>query len=253
MESTNTIIDAINAIIESMGAILKASESGRIPYDVRLETFLREFSVILKEMNMIITTLQEKLTKAENERDSLKLASQNLAHDISAKPAVNENRANYHSYENANLEILHKDLIKNNNSQTDSIKDEFSTPTTWYEPSNLDSAVADAPAKAKQIHPIKSKKNSSWIQQSRNRLPSILRRPTKDWSNHLDLVHLKTTNPPFKDQFSICTTSRVKQTKPRRESGYRNNVKALSMGKIGVFASSRRGETKSNGTGITTK
>ena len=65
MESTNTIIDSINAIIESMGAILipSSSESGRIPYDVRLETFLGEFSVILKEKNMIIATLQGKLTK----------------------------------------------------------------------------------------------------------------------------------------------------------------------------------------------
>ena len=116
------------------------------------------------------------------------------------------------------------DLNKDNNSQTDSIRDEFPTPTTWYEPSSLDSAVVDAPSKAKQVHPIKSKKNSSWTQQLRKRPPSILRRPTKDWSNHLDLVHLKTTNPPFKDQFLTCTPSRVKQTKPRRESGYRNNV-----------------------------
>ena len=165
MESTNTIIDFINAIIESMGAILipSSSENGRIPYDVRLETFLGEFSVILKEKNMIITALQEKLTKVESERDSLKLASQNLAYNISAKPAVNENikQANYHSYENANFEIATQgvgDLNKDNNSQTDSIRDEFPMPTTWYEPSNLDSAVADAPAQAKQVHPINSEK-----------------------------------------------------------------------------------------------
>ena len=76
------LVDSINAIIESMGAILipSSSESGRIPYDVRLETFLGEFSVILKEKNMIITTLQEKLTKVESERGSLQLASRNLAH-----------------------------------------------------------------------------------------------------------------------------------------------------------------------------
>ena len=94
--------------------------------------FLEEFSVILKEKNMIITTLQEKLTKVESERDSLKLASQNLAHKISAKSAVNESfkRANYHSYENANVEIVDKDLNKDNNSQTDSIRDEFPAPTT---------------------------------------------------------------------------------------------------------------------------
>ena len=134
-ESTNTIIDSINAIIESMGAILtpSSSESGRIPCDVRLETFLGEFSVILKEKNMIITTLQEKLTKVENDRDSLKLASQNLAHNISVKPAVNENikQANYYSYENANLEIGTQgvgDLNKDNNSQTDSIVSEMNFP-----------------------------------------------------------------------------------------------------------------------------
>ena len=90
-----------------MGAILipSSSESGRIPYDVRLETFLGEFSVILKEKNMIIATLQGKLKKVESERNSLKLASQNVARDISAEPAVNDNikQANYHSYENANL------------------------------------------------------------------------------------------------------------------------------------------------------
>ena len=89
--------------------------------------------MILKEKNMIITTLQEKLTKVESERDSLKLASQNLAHNISAKSAVNESfkRANYHSYENAaNVEIVDKDLNKDNNSQTDSIRDEFPAPTT---------------------------------------------------------------------------------------------------------------------------
>ena len=58
-----------------MSAILipSSSESGRIPYDVRLETFLEEFSEILKEKNMTIITLQEKLTKVENERDLLKL------------------------------------------------------------------------------------------------------------------------------------------------------------------------------------
>ena len=76
--------------------------------------------MILREKNMIITALQEKLTKVENERDSLKLASQNLAHNISAKPDVNENikQANYHSYENANLEIGTQgvgDLNKDNN------------------------------------------------------------------------------------------------------------------------------------------
>ena len=40
--------------------------------------------------------------------------------------------------------------------------------------------------------------------------------------------------PLFKDQFPTCTTSRVKQTKPPRESGYRNDVNsAVNGGKWG--------------------
>ena len=320
MESTNTIIDSTNAIMESMSAILipSSSESGRIPYDVRLETFLREFSEILKEKNMIITTLQEKLTEVENQRDSLKLASQSLARNISAKPAVNENikQAHYHSNENANLEIgtqVVGDLNKDNNKQSDSIRNELSMPITGYEPSktpannyhkqnicnaflrteseenvgvqssmlkekrrsadkrsckclgalplvdlsndtqckftprvNLDPADVDACAKAKRVHPIKSKTNPSRTQQLRNRPASILRRPTKDWLNHLNLVHLITTNPSLKDQFSTCTISRVKLTKVRRESGYRNNANSTGNGENWGFhqQSKRRDKIK---------
>ena len=63
MNSVNAIIDSTNAIIESMSAILIPSgpESGRVPYDLRLETFLQEVSVILKEKNKTFTNLQEKL------------------------------------------------------------------------------------------------------------------------------------------------------------------------------------------------
>ena len=80
MNSVNAIIDSTNVIIESMSAILIPSgpESGRVPYDLRLETFLQEFSLILKEKNKTITNLQEKLIQVENERDLLKFASQNL-------------------------------------------------------------------------------------------------------------------------------------------------------------------------------
>ena len=293
MESTNTIINSTNAIIESMSAILipSSSESGRIPYDVRLETFLEEFSEILKEKNMTIITLQEKLTKVENERDSLKLASQNLAHNISAKLAANENikQTNYHSNENANLEMGTQglgDLNKENNSQTDSIRNELSTPTAWNESSktpinkhykqkichaflktkseenigvqsstpkekrknpnkcsckrlgalplvdlsndtqckltprvNLDPADVYTRAKAKKVHPIKSKKNLFWIQQLQNRPPSIYSSPTDQrLVKPLRTCPFNNHQPPFQESvFNQCTTSRVKQTKVRRE------------------------------------
>ena len=92
MNSVNAIIDSTNAIIESMSAILIPSgpESGRVPYDLRLETFLQEFSVILKEKNKTITNLQEKLIQVENERDLLKFASQNLDKNTPAKSIINE-------------------------------------------------------------------------------------------------------------------------------------------------------------------
>lgn len=78
MKSINTVIDSTNAIIESMSAILTPSgpESGHLPYDIRLETLLLEFSIILKEKNKIVTDIQEKLLLVEKERDSLKLAFQ---------------------------------------------------------------------------------------------------------------------------------------------------------------------------------
>ena len=108
MESTNAIIDSTNAIIESMSAILipSSSESGRMPYDVRLDTFLEEFSVILKEKNQTIINLQEKLTKGENERDSLKLASQKTHQNIPTKSITNDRlkQKNYQSSGNANSE-----------------------------------------------------------------------------------------------------------------------------------------------------
>ncbi len=78
MKSTNTIIDSTNSIIESMSVILfpSGSESGSVPYDTRLETLFREFSVILEEKDKTIKTLQEKLAHVENERASLNLTSE---------------------------------------------------------------------------------------------------------------------------------------------------------------------------------
>ena len=107
--SVNAIIDSTNAIIESMSAILIPSgpESGRVPYDLRLETFLQEFSVILKEKNKTITNLQEKLIQVENECDLLKFASQNLDKNTPAKSIINEplKQKSNQSNGNANLDI----------------------------------------------------------------------------------------------------------------------------------------------------
>ncbi len=78
MKSTNTIIDSTNNIIESMSVILfpSGSESGSVPYDTRLETLFREFSVILEEKDKTIKTFQEKLVHVENERVSLNHTSE---------------------------------------------------------------------------------------------------------------------------------------------------------------------------------
>ena len=149
------IIDSTNAIIESMSAILIPSgpESGRVPYDLRLETFLQEFSVILKEKNKTITNLQEKLIQVENERDLLKFASQNLDKNTPAKSIINEplKQKSNQSNGNANLDIniqsadLNKEnirslyiplpvtppngvLLKSVNNLTDSMSDESFKP-----------------------------------------------------------------------------------------------------------------------------
>ncbi len=78
MKSTNTIIDWTNNIIESMSVILfpSGSESGSVPYDTRLETLCREFSVILEEKDKTIKTVQKKLAHVQNERVSLNLTSE---------------------------------------------------------------------------------------------------------------------------------------------------------------------------------
>ena len=86
-----------------------------MPYDVRLGTFLEEF------YHKPIINLQEKLTKAENERDSLKLASQKLDQNIPTKSITNERikQKNYQSSGNANSELSTRridDLNKVNNS-----------------------------------------------------------------------------------------------------------------------------------------
>ncbi|CAB4001957.1 Hypothetical predicted protein [Paramuricea clavata] len=121
MNSVNAIIDSTNAIIESMSAILIPSdpESGCVPYDLGFETFLQEFSVILKEKNKTITNLQEKLIQVENERDLLKFASQNLDKNTPAKSIINEplKQKSNQSNGNANLDIniQSADLNKENN------------------------------------------------------------------------------------------------------------------------------------------
>ncbi|CAB3997964.1 Hypothetical predicted protein [Paramuricea clavata] len=104
-----------------MSAIMIPSgpESGRVPYDLRLKTFLQEFSVILKEKNKTITNLQEKLIQVENERDLLKFASQNLDKITPAKSIINKplKQKSNQSNGNANLDIniQSADLNKENN------------------------------------------------------------------------------------------------------------------------------------------
>ena len=125
MKSVNIVIDSTNAIIESMSAVLTPSNSEstghHLPYDVRLETLLEEFSIILKEKNKTIIDIQEKLLLVENERDSLKLALQNLEDNIPAKSIINEQskQKSYQSNGSANLNINTQDAqdIKNENNK----------------------------------------------------------------------------------------------------------------------------------------
>jgi hypothetical protein len=259
-----------------MSAILIPSgpESGRIPYDLRLETFLQEFSVILKEKNKTITNLQEKLIQVENERDLLKLASQNLDKHTPAKSINNEHfkQKNNQSNGNANLDIniqsadVNKEnnrslyiplpvtspnrvLSKSVNNLTDSMSVESFKPRNLnklsvtlinkhpkqkasqdeesIQPSGKLSTLNTkinfvdkynrhkiiprdyrnhtshlvAHDKAEHVPLEKRKKNPFRKHYFRNKPPSLLRRPTKDWLNHLNLVHLITTDSPHKNQF----------------------------------------------------
>ena len=263
MNSVNAIIDSTNAIIESMSAILIPSgpESGRVSYDLRLETFLQEFSVILKEKNKTITNLQEKLIQVENERDLLKFASQNLDKNTPAKSIINEplKQKSNQSNGNANLDIniqsadLNKEnnrslyiplhvtsangvLLKSVNNSTDSMSDEsfkprnhnklseilinkhpkqrasqdvesiqpsgkLSTPNTKINFVVKHNRHKIAHDKAEHVPLEKRKKNPFRKHYFRNKPPSLLRRPTKDWLNHLNLVHLITTDSPHNNQF----------------------------------------------------
>jgi hypothetical protein len=263
MNSVNAIIDSTNAIIESMSAILITSgpESGRVPYDLRLETFLQEFSVILKEKNKTITNLQEKLIQVENECDLLKFASPNLDKNIPAKSIINEplKQKSNQSNGNANLDIniqsadLNKEnnrslyipfpvtppngvLLKSVNNLTDSMSDEsfkqrnynklseilinkhpkqktrqevesiqpsgkLSTPNTkinFVDKHNRHKVAYD---KAEYVPLEKRKKNPLRKHYFLYKPPSLLRRPTKDWLNHLNLVHIITTDSSHKNWF----------------------------------------------------
>ena len=53
LQSINRVIDSTNSIIESMSVILNpaGADNRSISYDLRIETLLSEFSLILKEKN----------------------------------------------------------------------------------------------------------------------------------------------------------------------------------------------------------
>ena len=77
-ESINRVIDSTNSIIESMSVILNpaGADNSSISYDLRIETLLSEFSLILKEKNRlerdnIIEELQYKLCKIEDEYQNM--------------------------------------------------------------------------------------------------------------------------------------------------------------------------------------
>ena len=76
IESINRVIDSTNSIIESISVILNpaGADNRSISYDLRIETLLSEFSLILKEKNRqleerdnIIEELQYKLCKIEDQ------------------------------------------------------------------------------------------------------------------------------------------------------------------------------------------
>ncbi|CAB3996109.1 Hypothetical predicted protein [Paramuricea clavata] len=78
--SINNVINSTNAIIESISKVLDSTENRQISYDTRMETLLKEFSIILDEKNrainerdITIKQLQENLLEIENERNSLNL------------------------------------------------------------------------------------------------------------------------------------------------------------------------------------
>ena len=94
---------------------------------------------------------------------------------------------------------------------------------------DLDPADVYVRDKAKQVHPIKRKKNPFWKHQLRNRPPSLLRRPTKDWLNHLELVHIITTNPPYKDVSSNQKNLQNDQYQPESQTDWKKPITFLPL------------------------
>jgi hypothetical protein len=94
--SINNVINSTNAIIESISKVLDSTENRQISYDTRMETLLKEFSIILDEKNrainerdITIKQLQENLLEIENERNSLKLKNLPTKHvDNKSKTAL---------------------------------------------------------------------------------------------------------------------------------------------------------------------
>jgi hypothetical protein len=259
MKSTNTIIDSTNNIIESMSVILfpSGSESGSVPYDTRLDTLFREFSVILEEKDKTIKTLQEKLAHVENERASLNLTSEisgqntppnfqfnecseqkicqsnrNDNPDLKTQSTDELNKGNNRilntlpitspkdaslvrkqkvsrAYQNAKGEVntkLNCNLSTRNRKNVDtchrtrsstlpltkSLKDNLHHGTSQNGNIGRNPPSGHTRDKTNQIHnqshSAKYKTNPFRKSQYRNRPPSCLRRPSKDWLNHLHLV-----------------------------------------------------------------
>jgi hypothetical protein len=63
--------------------------------------------------------------------------------------------------------------------------------------------------------PLKNRKKNPFQKLFKTRPPSLLRRPTNDWLNHLKLLHLITTDNSFKNQFpKYQSESRPELRKP---------------------------------------
>ena len=86
--------------------------------------------------------------------------------------------------------------------------------------------------KAEQVDPIKGKKNPFWKHHLRNRPPSQVRRSTKDWFNHLEVVHIITTNPLTKTCLQNQRTLRTTNISPNHKPNGKNL--SLSSEKYGA-------------------
>ena len=86
--STNNVINSTNAIIESIGKVLDSTENRQTSHETcRMETLLKEFSIILDEKNrainqqdITIKLLQDNLFEIENERNSFKFKNLSTKH-----------------------------------------------------------------------------------------------------------------------------------------------------------------------------